>query len=216
MRANEISNKEISIFEIYAFFTRQIKVILIIFLIVCAAGIAYSITRPTLYMSTSSVTIGKSVSLGTSTVTLLESPEVIAYKYSNIATVTPIKNTDIVNISSANKDRKQSIENVKSTIGKIIDNQKEIYQAQEKNFIKYIEFLNITDTANDKLLDILKTASKSSATQSSEVVTTELPYSGKIKKTLLLTFILALFVAFAIGGLKELIRREHENQQSVN
>ena len=132
MRANEILNEEISLFDVYAFFIRQIKLISIVFLIVFVVGITYSTTRPTLYKSTSNVTIGKSVSLNSNTVALLERPEEIAYKYSNNATITAIKNTDIINISSTNEDREQSIKNVKLTVEEIISNQKKIYQTQEK------------------------------------------------------------------------------------
>lgn len=135
MRANEILNEEISLFDVYAFFIRQIKLISIVFLIVFVVGITYSTTRPTLYKSTSNVTIGKSVSLNSNTVALLERPEEIAYKYSNNATITAIKNTDIINISSTNEDREQSIKNVKLTVEEIISNQKKIYQTQEKNLI---------------------------------------------------------------------------------
>ncbi|MGP4922737.1 hypothetical protein, partial [Pseudomonas lundensis] len=71
MRANEILNEEISLFDVYAFFIRQIKLISIVFLIVSAVGITYSTTRPTLYKSTSNVTIGKSVSLNSNTIALL-------------------------------------------------------------------------------------------------------------------------------------------------
>lgn len=124
MRANEILNEEISLFDVYAFFIRQIKLISIVFLIVFVVGITYSTTRPTLYKSTSNVTIGKSVSLNSNTVALLERPEEIAYKYSNNATITAIKNTDIINISSTNEDREQSIKNVKLTVEEIISNQK--------------------------------------------------------------------------------------------
>ncbi|WP_223184018.1 hypothetical protein, partial [Pseudomonas fragi] len=88
MRANENLNEEISLFDVYAFFIRQIKLISIVFLIVFVVGITYSTTRPTLYKSTSNVTIGKSVSLNSNTVALLERPEEIAYKYSNNATIT--------------------------------------------------------------------------------------------------------------------------------
>ncbi|WP_125828510.1 hypothetical protein [Pseudomonas weihenstephanensis] len=216
MRANELSNEDISLLEVYIFFTRQIKTILMIFFVACAVGIAYSTTRPTLYMSVSNATIGKSISLDSNTLGLLESPEEIAYNYSSIATITPIKNTNIVKVSSTTEDRKQSIENVKSTIEKITKNQKEIYQSQENKFIKYLEILKITDAVNARTLDILQIASKSSATHSSEMVTTELPYSGKIKQNLLLTAFIAALVALTTGGLKELCRRGSEKKQLHN
>lgn len=132
MRANEILNEEISLFDVYAFFIRQIKLISIVFLIVFVVGITYSTTRPTLYKSTSNVTIGKSVSLNSNTVALLERPEEIAYKYSNNATITAIKNTDIINISSTNEDREQSIKNVKLTVEEIISNQKKYIKHKKK------------------------------------------------------------------------------------
>ncbi|WP_152978987.1 hypothetical protein [Pseudomonas corrugata] len=212
MKANEFSNDDISIFEIYNFFSRQTRTIIITFLLVLAIGLGYTASRPTLYKSTSTVTTGNSLSLYSDTLTPLERPEEIVYKYSRTATITPIKNTNIVEVSSVTEDPKQSIENINLTVKKITESQKTIYQTQEQNFVKYVELLRISDAANTRILDILQTASKSSNTYSSEILTEELPYSGKFKINLVLVSLSAVFVALFTGAVKELFRRVRESK----
>lgn len=212
MKANEFSNDDISIFEIYNFFARQTRTIIITFLLVLAIGLGYTASRPTLYKSTSTVTTGNSLSLYSDTLTPLERPEEIVYKYSRTATITPIKNTNIVEVSSVTEDPKQSIENINLTVKNITESQKTIYQTQEQNFVKYVELLRISDAANTRILDILQTASKSSNTYSSEILTEELPYSGKFKINLVLVSLSAVFAALFTGAVKELFRRVRESK----
>jgi len=128
----------------------------------------------------------------------------MTYKYSKVSAIKPIKNTNIVEVSSTTEDRRQSIENVKLTIKEIIENQKTIYQTQEQQLIKYMELLWVTDNINTKILDLLQTASRSSATNSSEIVTTKHPYSGKLKINLVLACVIAMIISFCVGGIKGL------------
>ncbi|HDS1770194.1 MULTISPECIES: hypothetical protein [Pseudomonas] len=214
MRENNFSNEEISLVEIYTFFARQAKTIAIAFLLTFAVGLGYTLTRPVLYTSISSVTSGNSISLSSSILVPLEKPEEITYKYSSTATITPIKNTSIVQVSSTTENQKKSIENVKSTIKEITNSQKRIYQDQEQKLLQYIELLNISDDMKIRALDLLQTASRSSATHSSEIVTTELPFSGKLKTYLFLSFFLAALVSLFVGAIIEAFRRIRETAQS--
>ncbi|WP_158664874.1 hypothetical protein [Pseudomonas sp. SWI44] len=203
---------EISIVDIYKFISSQARVIVATFILITIAGLAYTITRPTLYQSTSIVTIGKSLSLYTNTLTPLESPEQTSYKYSGTSTVSPVKNTNIVEVASISTDREKSIENVQNTIKKIAEDQGRLYQDQEQKFIKYIELLNISDASTAEVLGVLQTASETSSTYSSEIVTTVLPYSGKFTSNLIITILASISLALSTGAIKELFKRAHEKK----
>lgn len=207
MSASDFPKDEISLTEIYCFFAEQSKTIAMVFLVILALGIGYAATRPTLYMSTASVAIGNALNLDSKEPKQLESPEMVIYKYSHLATIKPIKNTNIVEVSAIAEDRKNSIQNVKLTLNDIITTQNNIYTLQENKFIKYLSLLEITQTTKMQILSALQEASNASATHSSEIVTTELPYSGKIYKILLAAFFIATLAALAAGALKEIIRR---------
>lgn len=207
MSAADLSKDEISLAEIYWFFVGQTKTIATVFLILLALGFGYAVTRPTLYISIASVTIGNSLNLDSSGPKQLENPELVVYKYSHVATIKPIRNTNIVEVSAIAEDRKKSIQNVQLTTNDIITTQNKIYKTQENKFIKYLGLLKITETTEMQMLSVLQDASNSSTTHSSEIKTTELPYSGKIYKIMFGTIFIAALAALAIGAVKEIARR---------
>ena len=136
------SGADIDLFNVYNFFCRQFKYMLAIFIVVLVFGLVYAFTRPTLFLSSSNITIGKSVSLDSNSKSLLDSPQAIAYRYSGDVNVTPVKDTDIVKISSLARSNIQSEKNVRVVIDEIMHNQGEIYKEQEKKLINYIEILS--------------------------------------------------------------------------
>lgn len=207
MRVDSLSKDEISLSEIYLFFVGQVRTIAIVFFVLLSLGFVYAMTRPTLYVSVASVIVGDSINLGSSTSKQLESPEVVVYKYSSSATITPVKNTSIVEVSAIAEDRKSSIQKVQISISSIVTAQNDIYQSQENKFIKYLAILEVTDTTKMQILNILQDASSSSATHSSEIATTELPYSGKIYKIMFATILIAALAALAAGAIKEFVMR---------
>lgn len=202
MRVDSLTKDEISLSEIYIYIIGEVRTISIVFFVLLSLGVAYAMTRPTLYMSVASVIVGNSISLDSSTSKQLENPEVVVYKYSHGATITPVKNTNIVEVSAIAEDRKSSIQKVKISINDIVKAQNDIYQNQENKFIKYLAILEITDTTKMQILSILQDASSSSATHSSEIATTELPYSGKIYKIMFSTILIATLAALAAGAIK--------------
>lgn len=206
MRADNIFKDEVSLSEIYLFFAGQAKTIAVVFFLLFTIGLGYAITRPTLYMSVANVTIGDSLNLNSSESEQLQNPEVVVYKYSYTATIKPIRKTNIVEVSAIAEDRKQSIKKVQLTINDIVTTQNDILQTQENKFIKYLDLLKITDTTKMQILSILQDASNSSATHSSEIATTELPYSGKVYKIVLGTILIAGLAALVIGAIKAVIR----------
>ncbi|UZE25380.1 hypothetical protein LOY67_08240 [Pseudomonas sp. B21-056] len=207
MTAASFSKDEISLREFFCFLAPQIRTIILIFVVIFAIGLGYAITRPTLHMSIANVAIGDSLNVDSSASNLLESPETMMYKYAQLATIDPIKKTNIVEVSTVAANRKESIKKLKLAINEITSTQNHLYQQQEIKFIKYLDLLEMADTKEIKILSMLQNASRSSMTYSSEITTTELPYSGNMYKILLGTTLTALFVALVIGAIKEWIRR---------
>lgn len=198
---------EITIAEMYAFIVPQARTIIATLILTLLAGLAYTTTRPTLYKSTSSITIGNSLSLYTNSLTPLEKPEETSYKYSGISTVEPVKDTNIVEVSSIATGRDEAIKNVQATLKEIVDHQGKIYQDQEQKFVRYIKLLNISDASTAEILEVVQGAAQSSTTYQSEIVTTDLPYAGKLTVNLIMTFFASIALALGIGVVKELFTR---------
>ncbi|CAN1599920.1 Wzz/FepE/Etk N-terminal domain-containing protein [Pseudomonas mediterranea] len=204
------SKDEISLGEIFVFFARQVRTIALVFVVLFGIGLGYAATRPTLYMSVAKVTIGDSLNVGSSVSNQLENPEMMVYKYSQVATIKPIKNAHIVEVSAITTDREESIQKVKLTVSEIVTTQNHIYLEQERKFIKYLDLSKVTDTTKMQILSMLQDASHSSMSYSSEVITTELPHSGKMSKIMLAVTFIAILAALIIGAIKEGIRRARE------
>ncbi|UVL84698.1 Wzz/FepE/Etk N-terminal domain-containing protein [Pseudomonas sp. B21-028] len=210
MTITSLSKDEISLGEFFKFFARQVRTIAWVFVVLFVGGLGYAITRPTLYMSVARVTIGDNLNVGVDVSSQLENPEMIVYKYSQVATIKPIKNTRIVEVSAIAGGREESIQKVKFSVSEMVAVQNNIYQRQERKFIKYLDLLKVTDSTKIQVLSMLQDASLSSMTYSSEVSTTELPHSGKMYKNMLVVTFISTLMALIIGAIKEGVRRMRE------
>jgi len=204
------SGADIDLFNVYNFFCRQFKYMLAIFIVVLVFGLVYAFTRPTLFLSSSNITIGKSVSLDSNSKSLLDSPQAIAYRYSGDVNVTPVKDTDIVKISSLARSNIQSEKNVRVVIDEIMHNQGEIYKEQEKKLIKYIEIFRIDNSINEKFSNLLHVASTSSSARATDIVANVLPYSGKIRVNIAIAILLGFFLALLAGFVRDCKRIKKE------
>ncbi|MDU9039287.1 hypothetical protein NHG97_11280 [Pseudomonas corrugata] len=210
MPAASFSKDELSLYELFRLLAPQTRTIISIFVVMFAIGLGYAITRPTLHMSVANVTIGDSLNVDWSASNPLESPEAMMYKYSQFATINPIKKTNIVEVSVVAADREESIKKLKLAINEIVSTQNHIYQEQEVKFIRYLGLLEVADAKEVQTLGMLQNASHSSMTYSSEITTAELPYSGKMYKILFGTTLIALLVALVVGAIKEWLRYVRE------
>ena len=181
---------ELSALDIYYFLKRQYKNIILIFVFYFFLVIIFILTRPTLYVSEANLIIGENI----------ETPDQIKYLYSSGVIITPIKNTEIINISSSSADRKDSIAAVEKTIEKIIYRHDELLIDRREQAIKLLKA-----TQNDskrELIDLINKSSQISPTkQVSPITSNTLEYSGHMKKGLGLGLIGSIFLALlaAIG-----------------
>ena len=106
----ENADDELSILDVLNFLKRQYKNIILIFVLSFILVVAFLLSRPTLYVSEGSLIVGRDI----------EAPDQIKYLYSSQATITPIKNTAIIKISSTSTNESISSKSVNETIEKII------------------------------------------------------------------------------------------------
>ncbi len=106
----ESADDELSVVDVLNFLKRQYKNIILIFILSFSLVCVYIFTRPTIYVSEGSLIVGRDI----------ETPDQIKYLYSSEATITPIKNTSIIKISSTNTNENFSKKAVNETIEKII------------------------------------------------------------------------------------------------
>lgn len=174
----ESADDELSIVDVLNFLKRQYKNIILISILSFSLVCVYIFTRPTIYVSEGSLIVGRDI----------ETPDQIKYLYSSEATITPIKNTSIIKISSTNTNENFSKKAVNETIEKIIQRHDELLIDRKEQSIQLIKA-----TQNDskrELIDLINKSSQLSTTKKTGPITTAtLTYSGMLKKGLGLGFI---------------------------
>lgn len=192
----ESADDELSIVDVLNFLKRQYKNIILIFILSFSLVCVYIFTRPTMYVSEGSLIIGRDI----------ETPDQIKYLYSSEATITPIKNTSIIKISSTNTNENFSKKAVNETIEKIIQRHDELLIDRKEQSIQLIKA-----TQNDskrELIDLINKSSQLSTTKKTGPITTAThTYNGMLKKGLGLGFIGSIFFAFFVAiGLEFIIK----------
>ena len=90
-----------------------------IFMTITTITLIYAFTKPTIYQSKASITIGEQLYFAKAqTQSLIETAEEIQYHYSSLATISPIKKTRIIEIITTANTPDIAKENLKSTIQK--------------------------------------------------------------------------------------------------
>jgi uncharacterized protein involved in exopolysaccharide biosynthesis len=192
----ESADDELSIVDVLNFLKRQYKNIILISILSFSLVCVYIFTRPTIYVSEGSLIVGRDI----------ETPDQIKYLYSSEATITPLKNTSIIKISSTNTNENFSKKAVNETIEKIIQRHDEMLIDRKEQSIQLIKA-----TQNDSkrgLIDLINKSSQLSTTKKTGPITTAtLTYSGMLKKGLGLGFIGSIFLAFFVAiGLEFIIK----------
>jgi uncharacterized protein involved in exopolysaccharide biosynthesis len=184
----ENADDELSILDVLNFLKRQYKNIILIFVLSFILVVAFLLSRPTLYVSEGSLIVGRDI----------EAPDQIKYLYSSQATITPIKNTAIIKISSTSTNESISSKSVNETIEKIIQRHDELLADRKEQAIKLLQA-----TQNDgkkELIDLINKSSQLSATKKAGPITTAtLTYSGILKKGLGLGLIGSMFFALMLA-----------------
>ncbi|MBU3629292.1 hypothetical protein [Polynucleobacter sp. AP-Reno-20A-A9] len=203
MRPEIDSEDELSIVDVWNFLNRQYKTIILIFSTLTLMVLVFAFTRPTLYESTANILVGERFYFNGQQV--IEPVDQMKYIYTKNATINPIKNTRVVQVSSKNVSIDESKTNVRNMVDEIINAHKKILSEKRKEFIK---LLTAVKQDNKQVVSLIDTASTSTESkQIGETETTTLKYSGQLNKILGGGIALSIFLALSISVLIDLIQR---------
>jgi sensor c-di-GMP phosphodiesterase-like protein len=203
MRPEIDSEDELSIVDVWNFLNRQYKTIILIFSTLTLIVLVFAFTRPTLYESTANILVGERFYFNGQQ--LIEPVDQMKYIYTKNATINPIKNTRVVQITSKNVSIDESKTNVKDAVDEIINAHKKILSEKREEFIK---LLTAVKQDNKQVIDLIDTASTSTVSkQIGETESTTLKYSGQLNKILGGGIALSIFLALSISVLIDLIQR---------
>jgi uncharacterized protein involved in exopolysaccharide biosynthesis len=203
MRSEIDSEDELSIVDVWNFLNRQYKTIILIFSTLTLMVLVFAFTRPTLYESTANILVGERFYFNGQQV--IEPVDQMKYIYTKNATINPIKNTRVVQVTSKNVSIDESKTNVRNMVDEIINAHKKILSEKREEFIK---LLTAVKQDNKQVVSLIDTASTSTESkQIGETETTTLKYSGQLNKILGGGIALSIFLALSISVLIDLIQR---------
>lgn len=195
MTSLESSEKELTLSDVLGVLHRQYKTILGTFLIGLGLGSVYIFSSPTLYTSKVDLLIGsKNYYSGTINNYPIESTEQITHIYSQEGvTITPIKNTSIIQISASNVDLNQSRSKALSTANKIIATHEIMLDdfmlgAQENKLLR-----KSTSITYSKIIG--------------DITTSTFKYGSPVQKRLSLVAIISGILALLVGICRDLFKR---------
>jgi hypothetical protein len=205
-----INSDEITLLDIWGFLSRQYKIIFMIFMTITTITLIYAFTKPTIYQSKASITIGEQLYFAQAqTQSLIETAEEIQYHYSSLATISPIKKTRIIEIITTANTPDIAKENLKSTIQKIISSHKAILDDKKSKFENLLTSITNSNNVNKSdFIHLIDNASTSSLTkQLTDAETKELKHGGIFIKIVGIGVFAALFISLLFATLKDYIER---------
>lgn len=203
------NNDEISWTDVEGFLHRQHRLLFSSFVLLFGLVATYVFCQSTLYQSKSSVLIGERFFFASSQSqnpvgTLLESPEQIKYRFTNV-TITPIKNTRVVEISSKRENVSDAEADVQQCVETLLVNHAEALKAKHAEFVT---FLQVTKASHKENMALIDAASVSSASKPyTPMQTTVLPFGGLLLKGLGIGLLGCAFAALVISLIADQIQR---------
>lgn len=200
---------EISWSDVSEFFYRQSKLLIGSFAVLFGLVATYVLCLPTLYQSKSAVLIGERFFFASSQnqsqmVTLLESPEQIKYRFPDV-TITSIKNTRIIEISSKREQARDAEADVQQTVQAMLTAHTNVLQSKRAEFVTFLQVTKVSHKENIDLIDVAATSSASKLY--APVQTTALPFSGLLLKGLGIGLFACAFVALTLSLIADQIQR---------
>lgn len=203
------NNDEISWTDVKGFLHRQHRLLLGSFVLLFGFVATYVLCQPTLYQSKSSVLIGERFFFASSqnqnpVGTLLESPEQIKYRFTNV-TITPIKSTRVIEISSKRENADDAEADVQQCVATLLANHADALKAKHAEFVT---FLQVTKASHKENMDLIDAAATSSASKPyTPMQTAALPFGGLLLKGLGIGLFGCAFTALVISLIVDQIQR---------
>ena len=187
MNDNNAYDSDLTIEDVVIFLKEQYKTICITFLVCILCSCVYLFTRPTLYESRADLMVGNAI----------ESADQIKYLYSNDAQINPIKNTSIIQVIATSNSAELSKQAVADTVKRIIDRHNDLFLEKKK---RAIDLIKATNNNNKQLFELIDTTSTLTSTKEVNPISTiSLPYSGLLKKGLIISFSLSVLFSLLLS-----------------
>ena len=127
----------------------------------------------------------------------IESADQIKYLYSNDAQINPIKNTSIIQVIATSNSAELSKQAVADTVKRIIDRHNDLFLEKKK---RAIDLIKATNNNNKQLFELIDTTSTLTSTKEVNPISTiSLPYSGLLKKGLIISFSLSVLFSLLLS-----------------
>lgn len=203
------TSDEINLMDVCHFFHRQRNLLASLFVAFFGLTAIYVFFQPTLYQTKGSVLIGERFFFvqpaQLQVQNLIEPPDQIKYRLSAQATITPIKNTRIIEITSKRDSAQAAQEDVSQGIHAILTAHADAIQNKR---IEFLKFLAATKAPSKDLVDLIDIATAStSSKQISDTQTVVMPYSGLLAKGLGIGLLASLFFALTLSIVVDQIQR---------
>jgi uncharacterized protein involved in exopolysaccharide biosynthesis len=197
---NYVADDEISLLDIYEFFSRHFITLCVVFVACFGSVAAYLLSQPTIYKTTVQLTIGKdlfftTVNLPTnaSTINLIESAEQTKHRFGSTVRIDAVKNTGILDIVAERTASESSLNDAVSVANQIVDEHKRL---REQKVEQFKMLLSATAPSQSELMRVVDAAASSTPTRiTNEPQTVALPYRGLLYKGLGIGIFAAAFVA---------------------
>lgn len=208
--------RELELIDVWHFIQRQRMFLAVVFLSIAGLTFTYAITRPTTWQSRVSIVVGEKLFFLQQQQLQIESSEEMKYRYSKNATITPIKNTRIIEITTTANSKELAIEQATIKLNEIIANHNQIFEDKKIEFVRLIDALSQDNINKTELLRLLDNASSSTITkQLSDINTEEKRYSGMLMKILGNGTFIGLAITFLLAGIKDYFEGNRRLEQKV-
>ncbi len=214
MEHTQLYENDLELIEIWYFIQRQRLTLAIVFLSISVLTFTYAITRPTTWQSHVSLRVGERLFFLQQQQQQIEGLDEIKYRYSQNAVITPIKNTNIIEITTTANSKDIAVELLKRTMNEIIVNHKQILENKKIEFVSLLSAISKDNANKTELVQLLENASNATLTkQLSDIYTEEKQYSGMLLKITAIGSFIALALAFLLAAIKDYLERKTKPTQ---
>lgn len=203
----------VDLFDVFALLKRQLRFAVSCFFLILLPPVVFVLFQPTIYQATAGVVIGGGDFFSRND-SLIESVDEIEYRYKNIADVSRVGKSNIVNFSVKHKTYEGARQSLESAVSQLVDDHKLLYAKKRDVFL---EFLRAAGNAGS--LEYIKILDSASSTVSTSRVglssVQEIKFGGHMRSVVLVGFILALLFSVAAALLKDALARRDLDCQLV-
>jgi uncharacterized protein involved in exopolysaccharide biosynthesis len=199
----DLVTNEIELIDIYNIVKRQFKFFIIAFLIYQIFIILFAVTRPTLWQASVSLIIGENLLRQQQ----IENSDEIKYRYSKSATITPVRNTRIIEITVSDQTKDDAFSQIEKIKNELILQHKQLLDEKRNEIMRLINSTG-KDVNIKELLEYIDSASNLNVTkQINDINVEQIRFSGFFHKSYGIFSFIGLIVIGALSILKDYLEK---------